>query len=436
MKLMRGRLRNTTYVRASVSGGGSGGDDYMASIISSLAADTWSGNVALNILLCCAERRKSQTSFAEYYTASGQATINAGATGEVPFSYGSGVYVPGWRLYMFTGGGHGDWIGSEVSKFDMTTGMWSRTDESAKYALNTIDSTVPFQSTDPLGYRAWRNPSGRFAPSATHMYGGMDYMSHNAQIYTHGGSSFGGGSGAVGGSTWIDVSSGHWNETGAYANAPGAGTDCQTHYLASCVVMTSVAGTATGVVHPGVWRVIENQDGYLVNVCALSHVGRVQYFGAAGDRTSHGTVIPDPQNPGWKAYVGHGNRQQSAIIMNQINMSLPTTAAHHNTVYYDYAVTLPTGVGHGTWIYMGAYVTGCEKIAVWNRGNPLMCLDISTSVWTWTTVIDGPTAVSAAAYGSHPANKRFFYMSDYQAFGVWDSDAEALYVLRKPAIFS
>jgi hypothetical protein len=437
MRLARARFIRSAFVRVvvSASGGGGGGDsDYMASVISSLAVDTWSGNVALNAQTVCKERSRTDPDFGTYYAYDGVTTITTPGA-EIPFSFSSGVYAPEWRCYIHTGGGHNDWCGSEVSKFDMTTGLWSRTDESAKLALSVTDPTVPFQSGDTSGQRAWRNPSGRFAPISSHMYGGMSYMSHNAQVYVHGAAPFQSGTGGVGGSTWIDVSSGHWNEAGAYPGAPGGSTDCTSHYLTSCVVMTSVNGTATGEVHPGVWRVVENRDGYLVNVCVMSHVGKVQFFSAAGARTTHGTIIPDPQNPGWKAYVAHSS-VGGAIIQNMVNLSLPTSAAHHNTQNYAYAASAPaSAVGHGTWIYMGDYVPGCEKIAVWNAGVGLYCLDISTSAWTWTTVTPGePAAVSS--YGQEPGNKRFFYMPDYEAFGVWNGVGSALYVLRKPAIFS
>lgn len=425
----RGRLGRAFGIRVSVPASSS---DALQTILNSLAADTWSDNVALNVQTSCKERKKSDPDFGTYYSYDGVTTIATPAA-EIPFAYSSGVYVPGSKLYMFTGGGHNDWCGSEVSKFDMPTLTWSRTDESAKVAVSVEDPTVPFQSGDSSGQRAHRNPSGRFAPISSHMYGGMAYMSHNEKIYVQGAAPYQSGAGSVGGSTWIDVATGHWDEDGAYAGAPADGVDSTSQYITSCVVMTSINGTPTGATHPGIFRTWENRQGRLINPDDKTHVGGVGYFGPLGERSCHGTIIPDQDHSGFLAYVAHASAG-AACVMHRCNLATSTSTNNSNTAYYNYAVAASSGVGSGTWIYMGAYVSGCEKIAVWHPSNGMHCLDISTSAWSWSSVMVGPAAVSS--YNSEPVNKRFFYMPDYDAFGVWAGHGQGLYVLKRPAVFS
>jgi hypothetical protein len=176
-----------------------------------------------------------------------------------------------------------------------------------------------------------------------------------------------------------------------------------------------------------------HRDGVLINPDTKSHVGGVSHFGSQGTQTTHGTIIPDFDHPGFLAYATHADITRAAV-MHRCNLATSTSANSGQTTYYNYATSAPTSsVGGGTWIYMGDYIPGCEKIAVWSPATGLYALDISTSAWTWSAqILAGPSV----DYGFEPVNKRFFFMPDYDAFGVFNGQGQALYVLKRPTVFS
>jgi hypothetical protein len=429
MRFGRGRLGRGRSFTASEP-------DALQTVLASLAADTWSENVATNTQRSVLERQRSDGDYASYYAASGQGAIDA-PTSDYPFVYSSGDYAPELKVYGFTGGGHFNCACSEVSYFDMTTLTWSRKDESAKLAEFEAGD-VPFESaTNPGGaYESWyahRNPSGRFAPISTHMYGGMAWMPHNSKFYVEGGAPYPTGVGSPGGSTWIDGATGHWDEDGAWANAPvGGKTNFFRLYVPECKVVNNYTDfDPTGDTFHGIFSVWENREGTLGNVDDKSTASSIRYFSALGAAHSHGTLIPDPLDDRFLAYVAHGDAQSRAAIMHRINAYRGTTGHSSDTAAQNYASSAPTNVGSGRWIYMGDHVPGCTKIACFNIATGLYALDISD--WSWSSqIIASPIETTGEGIW-----KRFFYMpAPYDCFGLWDELGSALYVLKRPSVFS
>jgi hypothetical protein len=411
--------------------------DALQTVLAGLAADTWSGNIATNQQSSCNEVALGAAGFGSYYAAPGEPDVSC--TTNIPFGYSSGDYAPSAKKYFFTGGGHNNWVGSEVSAFDMATLTWARKDESAKVAQFPAGD-VPFESavTTEIWY-AHRNPSGRFAPIASHMYAGMAYMPHNEKFYVEGGAPYKSGVGSVGGSTWIDVSTGHWDETGAFAASLGGGkVNCVSLYIATCKMVGDYSTfTPTGVTFHGVLRFTEYRDLWLVNVDSLTNAASFPVFSAFGKNGCVGTLITDPADNRFLAYIGDSDTSGKYYICHRVNAYRGTSGTSSSPVYGDYGNSTPAGVGAGRWIYMGDYIPGCTKIAVFDAPAGLYGLDIANIGSTGPTWSSQLASAPIADFGSGESCwKRFFYMPTYDAFGCFDHNGANFYVLKRPSYFS
>ena len=101
-------------------------------------------------------------------------------------AWGGGAYDSRQRKMLVWGGGHNDYWGNEIYGFDLRQGRWERLTDPTQGKL------VSEANSDPL-------PDGQ--PNSRHTYDGMQYITHRAQTFAHGGAiSPGGGGTAV---TWL-----------------------------------------------------------------------------------------------------------------------------------------------------------------------------------------------------------------------------------------
>mgnify|MGYP001171409628 CR=1 FL=1 len=387
----------------------------------------WSSNLMVGSYQATViERRRTAADFGLFYAAPYQGpTI---VSDENPFSFSSGVYIPGKRKYFFSGGGHDDWLGSEVGVFDLNSLTWARTDESAKIGT-TEDATVPFQTDDPSGLRAWRNPSGRFAPIASHMYGGMCYLPSVDKVHVLGGATYRSGMGSPGGAMMIDVATGHWYEPGAFAG-PGGGVNSAAITIPSVTVVNSSLTPTGQTLTDCVFRVFYGATPGSKMLDPISKVayGHTGFYSADHRATCHGCIVPDPINAGYKAYVVDKDSSNFAVF-SRVNIVRADGVGIGNIQSRPYGNTKPAALGNGSetrWIFMGDYLAGNTKIAVFKPGVGLYALD--TTDWTWSELIESSPV---SAYGDG-VWKRFEYMPELQCFGLFGKLGEAFYALPLP----
>lgn len=380
-----------------------------------LTPGVWSANLLSNTYTAIIERNQAAGDFGAYYKQPGSSTTPTVASTN-PWAYSSGVYLPSRHKYLFSGGGHNDWLGSEVGMIDFATMAltWARTDESAKLAYNSEDPTVPFQSTDDMLWRAWRNPSGRFAPIASHMYGGMVHLPTLDKIHTFGAAAYNGGNGNPGGATFIDPATGHWDESGAHAMT--SAVNCQSLVIPTVQVVNSSLVPTGATITDAVLRVqVGNSPEYrLIDPVNKTHTPHTAYYAYAHQSTCAGCIVPDHLHSGHKAFVtDHGTT--TFFYAGYADLVRNDGVAVANGQAYSYGNTKPAALGNGaacTWIYMGDHNPGSTKIAVWKDGVGLYALDAVT--WEWSSLL---VAAPVAASSDQCSWRRFFYMPDYQCFG-------------------
>lgn len=379
-----------------------------------LTPGVWSANLAANNYVdAVIERKKTDADFGTYYAAPGHPAVTVSS--QNPWAYSSGCYVPGRKKYVFTGGGHDDWLGSEVGVFDLLTLTWARTDESAKLA-QVQDPSVPFQSDDSLGWRAWRNPSGRFAPISTHTYGGMVYLPSLDAVHVIGGASYRSGMGGAGGAMLIDAATGQWDESGAHAGVPAA-VNCASVRIPTVYVVDSTLTPTGQTITDAVFRstYMSTPSSRLIDPAAKAYYTHTGYWSVAHRGTSHGCVVPDPVYPGRLAYVADCSTTQLAVFHRvDIVKNNGTTVGSIEAINYGNTKPGAIGAGDGTrWIYMGDYIPGSTKIAVLKEGAGIYTLD--TDGWIWSDlIITAPLdSIEDAVW------KRFEYLPDLGCFGIF-----------------
>lgn len=396
-----------------------------------LADNVWSANLAVNTYKSIIERNQSQPDFGTYYQQPGSSTVPA-VDSTNPWAYSSGLYVPQHKKYIFTGGGHNDWLGSEVGVFDMNTLSWTRTDESAKLAYNSADPSVPFQTDDNMLWRAWRNPSGRFAPIASHMYGGMTYLPSIDKVHVLGASAYRGGNGNPGGATFIDVATGHWDESGAMAT--GSAFNCQSHTIPTVHVVNSSLVPTGATITDAVLRVqVGNAPEYwMIDPIGKTKVPHTSYHAYAHNSSCQGCIVPDHLHPGHLAFVT-AHTTSAFFYAGYADYVRNDGGTVGNGLSIPYGNTMPAAIGSGvacTWIYMGDHIPGSTKIAVYKDGVGLYALD--TVTWEWSGLL---VAAPVAAIVDQCVWNRFFYMPEYECFGFFANFAAAFHALPVPSGF-
>lgn len=392
-----------------------------------LTPGVWSANLATNAYVSIIERNQTQGDFGTYYQQPGSSTVPTVASTN-PWAYCSGVYVSPHKKYVFTGGGHNDWLGSEVGAFNMETLTWARTDESAKLAYNSADPSVPFQTTDEV-WKAWRNPSGRFAPMSSHTYGGLAYLPSLDKIHVFGSAVYNGGNGNPGGATFIDATTGHWDESGAHTMNSAVNGMSVTVPLVR-VVNSSLVPTGATITD----AVLRVQVGNAPEYWMIDPVGKVRYahtrYYAYAHRSScAGCLVPDHLHPGRLAYVtDHGSGTFFYAGYADYVRTDGGTVGDGQAITY--GNTKPAAIGDGsacTWIYMGDHIPGSTKIAVYKDGVGLYALDSVT--WQWSGLL---VAAPAAAISDQCVWRRFFYAPEYECFGFFANYGAAFHALTVP----
>jgi hypothetical protein len=381
-----------------------------------LTPDVWSNNLAENTYVTILERNQTDSDFGTYYQQPGSSTVPQ-VSSTNPWAYASGLYLEQQQKYIFTGGGHDDWLGSEVGVFDMNTLIWTRTDESAKLAYNSEDPSVPFQTIDEV-WKAWRNPSGRFAPMATHTYGGLTYLPSLDKVHVCGAAAYRGGNGNPGGATFIDAATGHWDESGAMTMS--SAVNCQSHTIPTVYVVNSSLVPTGATITDGVFRVQvgNNAQYWMVDPVGKTQVPHTNYYAVAHNSSCNGCIVPDHLHDGHLAFVTDRN-DTTFFYAGYVDYVRNDGGYVGNGEAFAYGNTKPAAIGTGvacTWIYMGNYFPGSTKIAVFRDGVGIYALD--TVTWQWSTLL---VAAPVAASGDQCVWRRFFYVPEYECFGLFSS---------------
>lgn len=345
-----------------------------------------------------------------YYWYPGKTDNPVNDTNGLPFAYSSGAFLPARRKYVFTGGGHADWLGSEIGVFDYRTRRWHRTEDSARYVVgNTgvgepmeeelFDPTAPVRA-HPHGSRyhyPWPNIRGRHAPLSTHTYCGVEHAAERGRIYVYGAAGFPGGSAKPGGIWVIDDTDFRWRGAETIPTESN-GYNSWTRYLG---------------------------DGRLF--CFTGQRGETRIFdvgskrelsvgGEGGVRPTYGSasaaVFATGEGDGGRAFVTWAAGEEPRLV---VAGDLDGGGAGAFSVV-DGGVPLPKGVDRqASWLYLGDFLPGSRTIAVYQPGVGLYGLD--TRTWRWT----GPHDTGEGADGRPPekrAWKGFGYLPDYDCFSV------------------
>jgi len=503
--------------------------DRMAQQLAKLAPGEWSPNLitaagGTNFMSMPGFVGVSSPNYNSYY---GHAGFTPRGVNGIPWAYGSGVFLPDRNKYLYTGGGHGDWLGSQIGSFDFPSLSWTQTDDSAQIdiiadpgapfwpvnngatPLTTLagnvgvsDTTIPvvdgssFPANGPfaillgneyllvtnaggnsfavtargyagtmpaahnagdncdVGYFPWPNKSGRRTPISSHMYGGMAYMKELGLVQVMGGSDHPSGNGQPGGAMCIDVATGRWSATYACAHLGAIAPVVQ--WIPDCKI---VGGGTAG-------RTFWFTNGNILKLCdpTANHWEPAgAYFSALGAYYCRGTMIPDPINAGYRAWltVAATAPTTQACLCQQIDVTGPNP--NKNMIYYPFANTgpAPGGANVNAWvsamIYMGDDRPGSRQVVFFDPSSPgeVYLLDTSTmgpnggGTWSGPVVLTGTppnTTLESAAGHDNGVWKRFFYHPTYDAFcffcgpsGVSGADNAAdvgLYAFKRPSVIA
>lgn len=353
-------------------------------------------------------------------------TVGLPPTGSDYWTFSGGCYLPGLRAFMLPGsGGHGDWLGNQILRFDVTTGKWTRTEDSSRFSNLAVDPGNPTTTTETTWHQ-WPNAAGRRGPPTRHVYGTPEYCP-SANVVINGG----GGSVPTGGGTFgyycIDPVSGQWIQNLGFANGM-AGATLMTHWLPSVNKLFLYSGGTS----------VPNQIGFqvdpLTSVQATTHRGDVNGAYPACQVAGPGCLIPDPNNPGFQAVVfftytfySPGNAQ-GVCYFPKVDIAVPNGQLLTSIISFGNSVPAALFQGTGAsiaytcaWVaFMGNYKTGSTKILVFDWGfsgtstfsTGLYLLD--TNGWTWSGPLSG-SAINLPDQAGHPSNhfKNVFVLSEY-----------------------
>ena len=99
---------------------------------------------------------------------------------KVVFAWGSMAWDPNRAQLIFWGGGHANYSGNEVYRFDARSGLWAR-------------ASLPSDVTNPLGDNQFFAVDGpRRAPTSSHTYDNQEFLPLSDRFVTFGGAKFNG----------------------------------------------------------------------------------------------------------------------------------------------------------------------------------------------------------------------------------------------------
>lgn len=394
--------------------------DLTAAVAAELAPGEWR-RISLNRYRDIV-RRPAEGGFDPYYWHAGKTDEPLNDTNRLPFAYSSGVFLPERRKYVFTGGGHGDWLGSEIGVFDYRTRRWHRTEDSARYVVghtgagapvepDLFDPTAPVQAT-PHGSRyhyPWPNIRGRHAPLSTHTYCGVAHMPDRGRLYVYGGAGFPGGSAKPGGIWVIDDRDFRWrgaetiatdsNGYNAWTQSLGDGRLFTYNGQDGVVRVFDVAETRPG-------RIADGRSGVRATYTSPSSA-LIREAGADGPAYLTWAAGKTPQLVICRRFDGPGGGTFERL---------------------DGATPLPPGVTTtASWLHLGEHLPGSTAIAAYQRGVGLFTLDSRTLRWA------GPFDTAEGRDGrppDRPAWKGFGYLPAYDCFSVVYEDG--VWLCRRP----
>jgi hypothetical protein len=100
---------------------------------------------------------------------------------KVIHAWSSMAWDPNRRQLVFWGGGHANYSGNEVYRFDVRSGLWSR-------------ASLPSEVRNPLGDNQYFAVDGpRNAPTSAHTYDNQEFLPQIDRFITFGGAKFNGG---------------------------------------------------------------------------------------------------------------------------------------------------------------------------------------------------------------------------------------------------
>ena len=122
----------------------------------------------------------NQNRFSDVWTPAAQRPTALGFTNpaKIIHAWGSMAWDSNRRQLIFWGGGHANYSGNEVYRFDTHSGLWER-------------ASLPSQVVAPLGDKQYFAVDGAFnAPIAAHTYDNQDFLPLSDRFITFGGGKF------------------------------------------------------------------------------------------------------------------------------------------------------------------------------------------------------------------------------------------------------
>ncbi len=390
-------------------------------------------------------------------------------TSSVPWAYSSGALMPDLNAYIACGmGGHDDWLGSQCEVFQFANLTWNMTDDSAQYAAvrQPGSASAPFQPVCPSGPGTcpytWPNKEGRFAPSASHMYGGEAYCSNEGLVSTFGGSPWLSPGGTEGGIGFVIASTGQWENPPSHTTANSTYTAQNT--TSFCIengqpqaggptapiiyLMSVYQGTPVAVVFDLSNLTFYNSNNYYHSEIQAAHVA--------------GALIPDPFHTSTgrapcvircRAFMSVGGDASSRNIYIAPEADVIGQSPLQNGRYETVTTALPSAARNpnsssdtcGRAIYMGYDRPGSQQVVFWSVFDPghlyyINDIEASQPLDGWNSVaINGmPPTMTDEAGGDCLWNK-FFYLAKYDVFGVFvgitvADVAARFYVFKRPSV--
>lgn len=376
------------------------------------------------------------------FVALGAANFNAyyGHNGHVPtassgnpWAFSSGCLLPDKNKYAFTAGGHSDWLGTEIQLFDFPTLSWQFTDDSCQYDSVADPSAIFTLSGTPTEF-PWPNKSGRRTPIASHMYGGMAYCQSLGLIEVLGTFRYPDAAGGQGGAAYI-TSSGQWESPATHASPFTTISQNFAIWIPDC--KPAGGGAPVG----RVFR-MGNQGGS--NPIAYLHDPVTGTWEQAGQFVSafprdnfigSGCLIPDPLNPGFRAYIAIANTSPTTQCFLAQKVDVTGTNPNLGFVYRAYGNTAPALSDEVAFVPM-RNDRGTSQIVVWDATSPLQfyILDDTTLMWTGPFSLTGVAPDTTGEGGGNNVYKKFHYHPTYDAFCFFSGATKGdLFAFKRPS---
>jgi hypothetical protein len=400
----------------------------------------------------------------------------AGHRGTANFSYSAGRYIHDRKHFVFTGGGHQDYGGSEILVWSPRSGRWTRVEDSARYALwdqamiDTVDWSVvpygspeyapslapyqfgpspddPFRNDKPTHLRVQRhhvnreNIRGRLGPPSLHTYGSMEWIPNRRMLWSRGGAWWPSGGtkfhvlwaidGDDGRYWWDHARSRHWQDPDG---SPAYRSRFDEWNLWS----------------PGADRMIclERGSGTIWFIDPDTGTRTVAFEGPVHPMCS-GVLVPDPISPGGRALlIAADNPYDKSFpkfaLISGMDNPRPHSAYRRRLTVIDGG---PVDAGAfnvgGAALWLGEHAPALAHLAVMAKittdapGLTLAMVDMrdaNPARWVWTDLTTKLPPLEGVETTVGMMTRNFWYDADYDAFFLINSfRGKTVWAMKRPS---